>query len=73
MDQYEEVVYDWSDTVYGESPNKLSIWSKDEDYVQAFMRFSNKVVAVHLLTFGGEISEEARLEIDDMNLSLIHI
>ena len=67
MDQYEEVVYDWSDTVYGESPNKLSIWSKDEDYVQAFMRFSNKVVAVHLLTFGGEISEEARLEIDDMN------
>ena len=66
MDQYEEVVYDWSDTVYGEPEQTLHM-VKRRDYVQAFMRFSNKVVAVHLLTFGGEISEEARLEIDDMN------
>lgn len=69
MDQFEEVVSEWVETVYGVEPLKVSIWGTSYGIIQAMIKLDDKVVVCSLAhdEEDDHIEEEARLEVELAN------
>ncbi len=69
MDQFEEVVSEWVETVYGVEPLKISIWGTSYGIIQAMIKLDDKVVVCSLEHDDEDdhIEEEARLEVELAN------
>lgn len=69
MDQFEEVVSEWVETVYGVEPLKISIWGTSYGIIQAMIKLDDKVVVCSLEhdEEDDHIEEEARLEVELAN------
>ena len=69
MDQSEEVVSEWAETVYGVEPLKISIWGTTYGVIQAMIKLDDRVVVCSLVHHeeGRHTEEEARLEVELAN------
>ena len=61
MDAIGHEVKSWIVEALGEEPVEISVWAKDDDFVQLLIRLSDRVAIMDLSTEGGEIVEEDSL------------
>jgi len=64
MEESERIVRIWAEDRYDETPQSLSIWSEEEDFIQILIRFSDSVMIADLDYEDGDIVEESTLKID---------
>ncbi len=61
MDAIGHEVKSWIVEALGEEPVEISVWAKDDDFVQLLIRLSDRVAIMDLSTEGEEIVEEDSL------------
>jgi hypothetical protein len=61
MDAVGHEVNSFISEAFGEKPNETSVWAQEDDFVQIFVRLSDKVAILSLSNDEGEIVEEDSL------------
>lgn len=61
MDAVGHEVNSWINETFGEKPTEVSIWAQEDDFVQIFVRLSDKVAILSLSNDEEEIVEEDSL------------
>ncbi|MEC8670963.1 MAG: hypothetical protein VXY11_07045 [Candidatus Thermoplasmatota archaeon] len=61
MDAVGHEVSSWVTEAFGEKPTETSVWAQEDDFVQVFVRLSDKVAILSLSNDEGEIVEEDSL------------
>ncbi len=61
MDAVGHEVNSWVIEAFGEKPTETSVWAQEDDFVQVFVRLSDKVAILSLSNDEGEIVEEDSL------------
>jgi len=61
MDAVGHEVNSWVTEAFGEKSTETSVWAQEDDFVQIFVRLSDKVAILSLSNDEGEIIEEDSL------------
>ena len=61
MDAVSHEVNSWINEAFGEKPAEVSVWAQEGDFLQVFVRLSDKVAILSLSEDAGDVSEEDSL------------
>ena len=58
----ESEVKTWVGEAFGEKPVEISLWAQEDDFVQLFVKLSDRVVILSLSNDEGEIIEDDSID-----------